>query len=257
MKNKIIKILRGTIVISSFTFFGLASLFFRYITLPIKKSIWDLTKQDYSEKNLKIRYSEVLQKSWQYFLNFLIWIKILKLNIDNLERLKNIKNSIIISTHPSFIDILILISIIPHSTCFVAERLANNIFLKGIVNLLFIIEGQSQEGWLKDSKTMIEDGFNLIIFPMGIRHKKNERPKIRRGTALLAQKTKKDIIMINMSTSYDFLQIHQPISDAGIEPVVYNIEYKGIIATKEFIEKYTDEVTCRTELSKYITKNLY
>lgn len=256
MKDKIIKFLRGVIVISSFTFFGVAALFFRYITLPVKKFIWSY-QQNNENKSLKIRYSEVLQRSWQGFLNFLINVRILKLEIDDIERLKNIKNSIIVSTHPSFIDILILISIIPHSTCFVAERLANNIFLKGIVNLLFIIEGQTQSAWLEESKSMIDEGFNLIIFPMGIRHRKNERPKIRRGTALLAQKTKKDIVMINMSTSYDFLQIHQPIYEAGIEPVVYILEYKGTIPINEFIEKYPDEVTCRTELSKYITKNLY
>ena len=39
----------------------------------------------------------------------------------------------------------------------------------------------------------LENGMNIIIFPMGRRHKQNETPKIRRGASLIAYKSQKDI----------------------------------------------------------------
>ena len=174
-----------------------------------------------------------------------------------MEKIRNIKNSVIVSTHPSFIDIVILISIIPYSTCFVAERLANNPILKGIVKLLFILEGQPLDKWLKETDKMLDKGLNVIIFPMGIRHRQNETPKIRRGASLIAQKSGKNIVLLDLKTSFDFLFIHQPFYEAGSESVVFNLDYLGEINTKEFLEKYPDDVTFKTEVTKEISKILY
>ena len=248
---KIKKLIRTLLVIIGFSIFGFGAIILQNIILPLVKVT--LKKDDV----IKLKFNEILQKSWQFFIGLLKFFGIIRIDSKDIEKLKNIKNSIIISTHPSYIDVLILISIIPHSTCFVAERLMNNIFFNKIVKLLFISEGQPVEQWSQEAVEMLDNGFNLIIFPMGIRHRKNEHPKIRRGTALLAQKTKKNIIMINMETNFDFLQIHQPFYEAGSETVVYNVKYLGKIDTEEFLNKYSDEVTFKTELTKYIAKTLY
>ena len=58
-----------------------------------------------------------------------------KLDIKNLSK---IKNKVIVATHPSFIDIVILIAFIPRSTCFVKKELAHNPILKNLVNSIFI-----------------------------------------------------------------------------------------------------------------------
>ena len=110
----------------------------------------------------------------------------LKLDIENFDSLKNIKNSIIVSTHPSYIDVLILLSLIPKTTCFVAPRLTENNFFKKIVESMFLISGKPLEDLENDTKKMSEEGFNILIFPSGKRHRKGEYPKIRKGAALNA-----------------------------------------------------------------------
>lgn len=238
-----IKFVRSILAILLFSLFGCGALFMRFFIFPFQKS--------------KMKNYESLQKSWQFFIWLLKKLKILELKADNIEAIKNIKNSIIVSTHPSFIDIVILISIIPYSTGFVAERLARNPFLKGIVNLLFIIEVQSIDEWLKNTCDKLQDGLNVIIFPMGIRHRKNEYPKIRRGTALIAQKSHKNIVMLNLETSFDFLQINQPFYDAGNKTVLYTLNYLGQIDTEDYLNKFPDVVTFKTEITKQISATLY
>ena len=249
--DKINSLIRAFLVLFCFAFFGAGGLVISYIIFPLQKAFG---KKDV---DLRLRYGETLQKSWRFFVNMLLALKIIKIKSTDLERLKNIKNSIIVSTHPSYIDILILISIIPRSTCFVAEKLMRNPFFKRIVSRIFIPEGTPAQEWTKEACEMFELGFNLIIFPMGTRHKKGEYPKIRRGAALIAQKARKNIVMLDMETSFDFLQIHEPVYKAGVEPVEYTISYLGELNTAQLMEKYPDEVTFKTEVTKLIAKNLY
>ena len=238
-----IKFIRGITVIFLFALFGCGALFIRYLIFPFQNS--------------DIKKYETLQKSWQFFIWLLKTLKIIRIESNSLEQIKNIKNSIIVSTHPSFIDIVILMSVIPHSTCFVAEKLARNPFFKGMVKLLFIVEVPAIEEWLDVACEKLEKGLNVIIFPMGTRHRKNEHLKIRRGAALIAQKSRKNIVMLNIENSFDFLQIHQPIYKAGDRAVIYKLEYLDEIDTDKFLEKFPDEVTFKTEITKLISATLY
>ena len=238
-----IRFLRSIIAIFLFILFGLGALFIRYLIFPFQKS----KKENYA----------TLQKSWQIFVWLIKITKIIDLKVYNPEKIKNIKNSIIASTHPSFIDIVILMSIIPYSTCFVANKLTRNPFLKGMVELLFISEANSEIGWLADSVEKLNEGLNIIIFPMGGRHKRDEFPKIRRGVSLIAYESKKDIVLLDIKEDKPFLQAHQPFYDAGDETVNFEINYLDKINTSEILEKFPDSVTFKTEVTKIITKILY
>lgn len=250
MIKSIIKCIRSSILCCAFGIFGLGALFFRYFVFPVQKFF--IKENEYD----KYKYSEILQKSWR----FIIWLlKITKIIVikGDIEKIKNIKNKIIVSTHTSFLDVVILISLIPHSTCFVAEKLGKNPFFKGIVELLFILKGQDLERWTSDACEMLDNGMSIIIFPMGGRHKKSETPKLRKGASLLALKSKKDIIILNMKTNFDFLQKGQPFYDAGSELVQFNITCLGQIIAGDFLQKYPDEVDFKTELTNEIQKIIY
>ena len=238
-----IKIIRSAIVIFLFILFGLGALFIRYFIFPFQKK--------------GLRNYETLHKAWKFFIWLMKITKIIEVNVDDIEKIKNIKNSIIVSTHPSFIDIVLLMSIIPHSTCFVARKLAKNPFFKGMVDLLFILEAQETEIWLNKSLQKLKDGLNIIIFPMGTRHKKNEFLKIKRGAALIAQKSGKNIVMLSIENSFDFLQSHQPFYEAGSSPVKYKINYLKELDTKEYLDKYKDEVDFKTNVTREIKNTLY
>lgn len=238
-----IKYIRSLTVLFLFVFFGCGALFLRYCIFPFQKSVRE--------------NRETLQKSWKFFVKLLTIFGIIELDVNNWDKICSIQNSIVVSTHPSFIDIVILMSIIPNSTCFVAEKLAKNPFFRGIVDLLFILETNSIDGWLNESCKKLDEGLNLIIFPMGIRHKKTEFPKIRRGTALIAQKSKKNIVLLKLFTDFDFLQINQPIYDAGSCAVKYSLDYLGEIEVNNLLEQHSDEVSFKTVVTKKISEILY
>lgn len=245
MIDLLIAKLKGLMNFVAIAVFSFGALFLRYLILPF---------QD------EMKRYEALRFSWKFFLDFMQAYKTFKYSdktLKTFEKLKDIKGSIIVSTHPSFIDVVILMSVIPKSTCFVAEKLTRNPFLKGIVEYLFIPEGLETDIWVEKACKMLEKGVNVIIFPMGGRHRKDEHPKIRRGASLLALKSKKNIHVLNIETSYPYLGKHQRLDDVKSEPAIYDIEYLEEIDTKDFIEKFPDSVTFKSEITKYISKLLY
>jgi 1-acyl-sn-glycerol-3-phosphate acyltransferase len=243
--------LRGYIVVICFLIFGIGTIVMGNIVFPLIKLLLP--------KKYKLNtYSSVIRQSWKFFVKFLIFIKIIDVKVKDIEKIKNIKNSIIVSTHPSFIDGVVLISLIPQTTCLVAERLSTNFITKNIVNTMFIISGKSLDSIVHDSVKMLDNNFNVLIFPSGRRHKANEYPKIRKGAALLAIKSKKDIVPIRLTTNTNFLQINEPVHKPVEKQVEYLVETLPKINVLDYINKYNDdELVQKREISKEISKQLY
>ena len=244
------KYIRSFLMFISFSIFGIGSLAVGFLAFPF---IRIFIKNN--SKRLEV-YSKIVHSTWNIFVKFLQLSRVLKLNIEDINSLQNIKNSIIVSTHPSYIDVLILLSLIPKTTCFVAPRLTGNSFFKKIVESMFLISGKPLDELKNDTAKMINEGFNILIFPSGIRHRQNEQPKIRKGASLVALNSQKDIYPIIMHTDFDFLQIGQPFYDAGEKPVTYTIKCKDKICIDKYLS-YEDEVQQKKDLTEEIKNKLY
>lgn len=244
------KAFRSFLMIISFSVFGIGCLIVGFLVLPIVNFF--IKKKS---KRLNI-YSNIVHSTWKFFVKFLQLIGVLKFSIENINSFKHIKNSIIVATHPSYIDVLILLSLIPRTTCFVAPRLTENTFFKQVVESMFLISGKPLDELLIDTDFMLKEGFNVLIFPSGIRHRKNEYPKIKKGAALIAMNSKKDVIPVIMHTDFDFLQIGQPFYDAGEKAVTYSIKCNDKIKVEHFLINQ-DEVEVRKTLTEAIRNSLY
>ncbi len=249
--KKLISLIRSFLVLASFLIFGIGTIIMGYIIFPFNKLIHK------SPQKLHKVYLSLINKSWYFFVRAMCFIRLIQLEIDDINKIRNIKNSIIVSTHPSFIDGVILMALIPNTTCFVAERLAKNKITKNIVNSICLVSHRPLEELENNTKKMTDEGFNILIFPMGIRHRKNEYPKIRKGAALIAMHCKKNIVPIVMHTDFDFLHINQPIYEAGSKPVTYSIFTQNSIDVEKIMETFPDSVDCKRELTKLISMKLY
>lgn len=245
-----IKIFRSILVLFSFAIFGLGALFLNYLVFPLVKNV-------IKGENLLYFYSDTIHQTWKWFVKTLIALKIIKIDVKNIEKIKSIQQKIIVATHPSFIDILILIAIIPRTTCIVKYSLSKNPILFNLVNSIFIMEDESLDKLKNHSKKMIEKGFNVVIFPMGIRHRRNEFPKIKKGAATIAINAECNIVTLKYYTDYDFLFINQPIYKAGEKPVTYELSYVGEIDVKSMIQSFDNEIVVKKNITKMIESSLY
>ena len=203
-------------------------------------------------KNNKELCSDIIHYTWKFFVNLMMWLKLFRLDI---KKLGKIKNKVIVSTHPSFIDIVILIALIPRSTCFVKKELAHNPILKNLVTSIFITNEVELEELKSESKKMLDRGFNVIIFPSGIRHRRDEFPKIRKGASLVALNAGKNIVPVRMFSDRDFLFINQPFYAVSDRCVNFEIEQMREINIADFIGE--SEIITKQRLTNKIEDELY
>lgn len=210
-------------------------------------------------KDLTDFYSNILQKSWQIFIKLISAAKIIKVKVENLNKLQSIQSSIIVANHLSFIDVVILISIIPKTTCFVAKKAAENFLFKNIIKSIFLPSGLEISDLKTKTKSMLDKGYNVLIFPSGTRHKISEKPKLKKGAALIAINAHKDIVPVKINIDREFLQAGVSIYKyASSEDIAnYNISICPVINTSEYINKYTDEVELKTVLTHKISDALF
>lgn len=246
----VIRFIRSVLVLLSFVIFGIGAIFLNFIIFPMANFFL-------KDKQLLYFYSDIIHNTWKWFVRILIFFKIIKLNITDLDNIKQIKQKIIVATHPSFIDILILIALIPRTTCIVKYSLSKNPILFNLVNSIFIMEDESLEKLKEHTKKMIDNGFNVVIFPMGIRHRRNEFPKIKKGAATIAMNANSNIVALKYYTDFDFLFISQPVYEAGEKAVTYDLSYVGEIDVKSILQNSENEIVIKKNITKMIASSLY
>ena len=233
------KYIRSILAVFCFFIFGIGAVILNFLLFPFIK-------------NNKELCSDIIHCTWKFFVNLMMFLKLFRLDI---KKLSKIKNKVIVSTHPSFIDILILIALIPRSTSFVKKELAHNPILKNLVTSIFITNEVELEELKSESKKMLDRGFNVIIFPSGIRHRRDEFPKIRKGASLVALNAGKNIVPFKMFSDRDFLFINQPFYAVSDRCVNFEIEQMHEINIADFICE--SEIITKQRLTHKIEEELY
>lgn len=233
------KYIRSILAVFCFFIFGIGAVILNFLLFPFIK-------------NNKELCSDIIHNTWRFFVNLMMFLKLFRLDVKKLEK---IENKVIVSTHPSFIDIVILIALIPRSTCFVKKELAHNPILKNLVTSIFIINEVELDELKSESKKMLDRGFNVIIFPSGIRHRRDEFPKIRKGASLVALNAGKNIVPIKMFSDRDFLFINQPFYAVSDRCVNFEIEQMREINIADFIGE--SEIITKQRLTHKIEEELY
>lgn len=245
-----IKFIRLFLLLFSFLIFGTGAFIINFTIVPFAKFF-------VKTENLSDFYSFLINKVWKVFVQWLCFTKLIKLEIKNPTELIRIKNKIIVSTHPSFIDVVILVGLIPKTTCVAKNELSKNLLMSNIVNTIFITNETNIDEFKAQTKRMLDNGFNVIIFPTGIRHRKNEFPKIKKGAATIAINAEKNIVPIKFYSDFDFLFIHQPVWEAGDKTVTFSIEKLDEINVISELKKNETEIIQKKNITKMIENSLY
>ena len=233
------KYFRSLIAIFCFGIFGLGSVLLNFILFPFIK-------------NNKILCSDIIHCVWKFFLYLMMFLGLFRLDIKNLNE---IHNKVIVATHPSFVDIVILIGLIPRTTCVVKKELAQNPILKNIIGSIFITNDVDIEELKNDTKKMLDLGFNFVVFPTGRRHRKDEHLKMKKGAALIALNAGKNIVPVKISNNGDFLYIHEPFYAVNSRCITFELEQMPEIN----INNYSNdtEISAKHKITKQLEAELY
>lgn len=176
----------------SFATFGIGGLFLSLFVFPVVK----LLNPDPMVRKRKARY--LIHRCWRFFIAFMQSLGIFTFDLEEARReLEGVEGKVIIANHPSLIDVVALISLIPKADCVVKQGLWDNFFLKRVVRVAdFINNDQDVNKLIENCKKTLQEGYNLVIFPEGTRTVPNKPIKLQRGAANIAVRCEQNLLPV-------------------------------------------------------------
>ncbi|VVD66565.1 phospholipid/glycerol acyltransferase [Pandoraea pneumonica] len=109
---------------------------------------------------------------------------VMRFEIENADRLRHLGRVIVIANHPSYLDVAVLLALMPRACCIVTSRHWRNPFFAGIVRSAGYLRNDGGPSLVSASEAALADNVPLIVFPEGTRSPSRGRlGKFSRGFA--------------------------------------------------------------------------
>lgn len=171
-----------------------------------------------------------IRQTWRFFIWLMEKCKLIQVEAFQIPQTTG---NIIVANHPSLIDIVILIAKIPNCICIVKTSLKKHFFMKYIVRKVYLINDMDADALFEETQKLLNDGFNLVVFPEGTRTTKPVGEiKLHRGVAHLAIHTNAPIVAYHISNNPPILGKKQRWFEMASVPSVYQLFLQNTIVFK-------------------------
>jgi 1-acyl-sn-glycerol-3-phosphate acyltransferase len=196
-----------------------------------------------------------------FFFAVFVWemrlLGILTLKVNNRNSLKNLHSKIVVANHPSLLDVVLLISLLPNADCIVNGLLGKRNILQVIVNTMYISNELDFAEISRRAANSLSKGNCVIIFPEGTRSVPGKPINLKKGAARLALETGYAIVPVHIGGNekiglrkHDTLLSFHPTQRYhyvfDILPPISIDEYKQMpsgAASKQLTEKIKEQIS--------------
>lgn len=127
-----------------------------------------------------------LFKGW---LQFSCAMGVFEIRFPEAKRLLDLRGTVLTPNHPSLIDAVILLSVVPRTVCIMRANLIQSPFLGGAARLAGFVPNDKGPALIRRGMEKLEAGENLLIFPEGTRTRVHAINPFKNGFALIAKRT--------------------------------------------------------------------
>jgi 1-acyl-sn-glycerol-3-phosphate acyltransferase len=183
----------------SFAAFGVGGLVLGGVVAPLML----LVVRHHQRRAALVR--AVIHHLFRLFVGMLCTLGVCSVEVRHGERLGR-RGLLILASHPSLIDVVLLMSLVRDADCIVKAALLRNPFTRGPVRAAGFICNDSGPGMLDDCVASVRSGNNLIVFPEGTRTPAGSAlGRLQRGAARLAVRGALPITPVRITCSQQLL----------------------------------------------------
>lgn len=181
----------------SYLYFGLGAVILALLVFPwFRLFIWD-------KEQFGIKTRAFVSHTFRVFINLMRFFGVVRVKVEDKEMLRNLRGKIIVANHPSVLDFVFIMSMVPTATCIVRGNLVKSP-LGGVIKSSYITNTTDFDEMCEECKKLLALGCNVIIFPEGTRTPRHGRNSYKKGAARIALKSGSDVqpIYIGGSDKY-------------------------------------------------------
>jgi 1-acyl-sn-glycerol-3-phosphate acyltransferase len=172
----------------SFFVFGLATLLLVFPVMPAMLLFFHPAEkfQKYTRRTVSAFF--------RFFISMMRIIGCAELDAPDREVFNQLKSKIVAANHPSLLDVVMLISLIPNADVIVRGSLSRNIICRGVVSKLYILNSLDFDEIVSAAKESLNRGNCIVIFPEGTRTPRNGQMRLKKGASRLSLLTGTEIV---------------------------------------------------------------
>lgn len=229
IKNLFLYVYRCVSKIIAILCFGLGAILLAIFVFPFIR-LFTLHKKDFG-----IIARAYVSHTFRVFLGNLNICKTSLLKVDDKQAYRNIHSKIIVANHPSLLDFVYIMSLVPNSTCIVRGGLTHTP-LRGVIKQAYITNTTDFNDVLVECKKLTDKGCNVIVFPEGTRSPRIGQNSYKKGAARIALYCGCDVLPLFIGGSDKYgLGKHDPLwSYNHVEPYLYDIKMLPVISIEQF-----------------------
>lgn len=227
--------------------FYASSLAFIVFVLPVT----GVVIRNSESRNKCVRW--IINKYFIFFVQLMIGMGVIRTEIYGADQLKRREPRMVIANHPSYLDIVILLSLVPNACCIVNSNLLSNPFIGLIVKSAgFICNKVDSEQVINDCVSALKNGYPIIFFPEGTRSVPGRSFKFHRGFAHVVLKSGFDIEPVTISCEPSMLAKGVPWYKIPDRPAKFVIHAKQNMKASEITDVHETQAIAARKVVRYL-----
>jgi 1-acyl-sn-glycerol-3-phosphate acyltransferase len=175
----------------SFTIFGLGGMALGVLIFPLLQVF-------VRDRARRVTYARLtIHHAFRFFIGLMRFLGVLRYSIVGLDKLGG-SGQLVLANHPTLIDVVFLISLLPNADCVVKSSLARNPFTRGPVRATNYICNDVGADLVQDCIASVKAGNSLVIFPEGTRTPVGGSMHLQRGAANIAVRGTCDVTPVTI-----------------------------------------------------------
>jgi 1-acyl-sn-glycerol-3-phosphate acyltransferase len=182
------------------------------------------------------RAQAIIRGAFRLYVGLLRLFGILKLELVGAERLSSCRGCLVIANHPTLLDIVLIMALVPDAQCVVKHQAWRNPFLRPVVGAAgYIRNDMAPEAFVERCRDTLAGGSNLIIFPEGTRSVPGKQLRFQRGFAHVATLTSATLQPLTITCNPMTLIKGEPWYKIPERAPCFRIEVSEQIDTRQFL----------------------
>jgi 1-acyl-sn-glycerol-3-phosphate acyltransferase len=192
------------------------------------------------------RAQHIVRTSFRAYMACLRTLGLVRLEVSGAERLAAMRGRLVVSNHPTLLDVVLIMSLVPRAQCVVKHQLWAHPLLGPLVRAAGYIRNDLEpEAFIAQCREHLAAGNNLIIFPEGTRSVPGRPVRFQRGFAHVATMTGVNLQLIKIGCNPITLFKGEPWYRVPERVPRFRVEVEDVLDIEPFLREASRPAAAR------------
>lgn len=233
----------------AFAVFGVAALLLSLSLFPLLA----VTARDAEAGSQRVQ--RAISQAFGLFMRLMRLLGLMSFEIRGASALPG-RGRLIVANHPTLIDAVGLIALLPQADCIVKQDLTRNPFLRRAVRMAGYISNADPDALIAECAARLRAGRTLLVFPEGTRSLPGAPLRFHRGAARVALAAGCAVVPALVRCTPPTLRKHEPWYRVPPTPFHWSVEIFEPVAAARFAGAGTGDALAARRLTAFLENRL-